>query len=441
MPAPPDRYPEILEQIYPAIPLAPLNVLASTGFEKGVVDIRWTNPAEIAANTTFNILGVNVYRSFDSAFGPYFRLTQVPIGSTFYRDRSDIRMAVQENVSDSFILRGPTSDPSSRYVFRTIQRPIHLDQFPGLSDWTNLNVQVTINGKKSFVEKIDSTLGEVSLGIYPSFDVGNKEQIQPVLPTNPSDVVLATYKYVKSFVPTDLAQRIFYRLTTVAYDPECNQLIETPLDRASQTNNQEVEKLDWIWKEAVRRNRWILQMGGERVKLFIRRVVGPNCGCNSSIYKQPSSDCVVCYGTGIIGGYSGPYDIVIAPDDADKSIKQANRGRNLDHSYETWTSPSPLLSQRDFVVKLNGDRYGIGPVRMPTNRGMQLQQFFTISHLDEQDIRYKIPVLDTTVLVFPQTRYTIPGKGNATPMVTESQRIPDEHEIRGATVTFQNTQY
>ena len=75
---------------------------------------------------------------------------------------------------------------------------------------------------------------------------------------------------------------------------------------------------------------------------------------------------------------------------------------------------------------------------MPSNRGTQLQQHFQISHLDERDIRYKVPVLDVSTLVVPETRYTIPGEGHATPMTTEREAIPDEREIRGRSVVFEN---
>lgn len=440
MPAPRDRQPHILEQDSPCLPLPPLNVMAYVP-DKSTIDIRWTCPSQLQGNSRFNILGVNLYRSFDSEYGPYTRVNPVPCGATFWRDRTQVILALQENVSNFFVGRGAATNPDDKYIFTTRFKPIVIYPSPGTANCTNLNVQVTVNGIPAYVQKIDAYNGSVELRSYPTVDSVSQQMIPAVLPTSLNDVVYATYRYVSNPITIDLAKRIFYRLTTVAYDQESMRLIETPLDRAAQTNNQEVEKLDYIWAEAVRRNKWILYQGGERVKVFIRKAAGPKCGCYSDTHKQSRADCLVCYGTGYIGGYDGPYDIIIAPDDADKGIVQQNRGRTLDHSYETWTSPSPLLSQRDFIVKLNGDRYGIGPVRMPTNRGMQLQQFFTVAHLDEVDIRYQVPVPDPSMMVAPQTRYIVPGQGNATPMMTEKKTIPDEREIRGGTVTAENENY
>lgn len=435
---PRDRVPMILEQIYPAWPLPPLNISCSDSFVVGSFDIRWTNPAEIPENSKFNIVGVNVYRSFDSEYGPYTRLTPVPVGIAFYRDKTSVNVTLQENVSDSFIAKGP-SDPAGKYIFKTRNYPIVPFQALGLnaSVCNNLSVFVTVNNVQAYVEHITPMDGTIELRNYPSIDPVNQTVIPPVVPKNPNDVVLASYKYESNIINTKLDARVFYRLTTVAFDSSSGQLIETPLDWANETNSFEIEKLDWIWREAIRRNQWILDQGGERVKLFIKKFNGSPCGCMNDTYRQPDSSCLLCYGTGIIGGYEGPYDIVIAPDDADRNIKQTNRGRSRDWSYETWTGPSPLVSQRDFIVKLNGDRFGIGPVRIPSNRGMLLQQHFTINSFDEADIRFKVPSQDPAFMPFPVTRWIDPNRAS-TPMMTNSYEIPDTYEQRGNTVTYEN---
>ncbi|HEY8096130.1 MAG TPA: hypothetical protein VIE65_08550 [Methylobacter sp.] len=436
MPSPSDREPTILEQQHPAFPLPPLNV-GCVSFDPEVVDVLWTPPAELSANTNFNVLGVNIYRSFDSEFGPFFRLNTIPLGSLQYRDTTKIVLAIQEDVSSAFTTRGAPTDVALQYAFRTRYKPIVIHPSPGAANRTNLNVQVTVNGIPAYVEEIHSEQGIVILRHLPTFDSITKELTPPVLPTSPTDVVLATYRYIKDEVRTKLSQKIFYRITTVAYDAARNELIETPLDRAVTTNNMEVEKIDYIWAEAVRRNKWILFQGGERVKLFIRKIVGPQCGCNSVYHRQPDSQCLVCFNTGVIGGYDGPYNMIIAPDDAEKKHSQTNRGRTVEHSYETWTGPRPLLSQRDFIVKLNGDRYGIGPVRMPSNRGMQLQQMFSISSFDEADIRFKVLIPNLSFMDAP--REHPPGRRDV--LITDRQGIADERELRGNSITWSNNVY
>jgi hypothetical protein len=248
-------------------------------------------------------------------------------------------------------------------------------------------------------------------------------------------------------VRTDLAQRIFYRVTTVGYPISCSwaeatpdSLVETPIGHAAATNTIEIEKLDNYWREAVRRNRWILEQGGERARVYLRKVVGIQCSCYDQIHKQPLGDCHLCYGTGILGGYEGPYELILAPDDAERKVTQSELGRNVVHSYEVWTGPQPLLSHRDFILKIDGDRYSIGPVRRPTNRGTILQQHFTINYVDEKDIRYKVPVGDP--VKFAATQFAPSGpEFEANDQITEKTNIPDEREYRGRSLAWKNANY
>jgi hypothetical protein len=414
MPSPPDRPTPLIKEMSGPLPwpAPPTEVFAVPALNKEQIDIRWTNPVNLYSNSCLNIIGVNIYRSYDSEAGPYFRINSVPVGSNFWRDNTQIAIAVNEDVSRSFTLRGAQDDVRIRWMFRTQYKPLVIQASSGAASDPNLYIRVTVNNTPACVESIFADQGIVELRHIPSFDPTNQIQIPAVLPVNDTDIVLATYKYYQQHVPTNLNRRIYYRISTVAYDSISNTLVETPLNRAAQTNRNEVEKLDYIWSEAVRRNRWILQQGGERVQVFIRKSFGMLCGCVPGTHEHALSDCLVCFGTGFIGGYDGPYDIILAPDDSESSITRSNRGSFRGHAYDSWTGPNPLLSQRDFIVKKNGDRYGIGAVRMPSNRGMQLQQFFSISYLDEHDIRYRVQLPDINFIRFidPGFQTTDPSK-------------------------------
>lgn len=437
MPSPPDRPIHVLEMNSSDYPLSPLNVFCQSSFIDGSFDIRWTPPSDLRVNANFTLIGVNVYRSFDSEFGPYTRINTLPIGTEFYRDNTKICVRVDEDVTDNFISTGETG-PTYEWTLRTDRFPIFINGPTGDADLLSLNVQVRVGDIPANILRIRPEYGEITLSPHNIWDPKTDTSSPSPLPTA-GQRVYATYRYLENEIRSSLASRLFYRVTTVGYDKN-GVLCETPIEKATQSNNNETEKLDWIWREAVRRNRFILVHGGERVKLFIRKTQGVRCGCYSVEHGQPSSDCEVCFATGVVGGYEGPFDSIIAPDDASRSIDQENRGRSLKHEYETWTSPTPLLSHRDFVVKQNGERYAIGGVRMPSNRGMQLQQHFTISHFDSKDIRYKVPVMDTSKIIVPQTKWIDPTSGESVPIVTERVNIGDEREERGKTVVWENYQ-
>jgi hypothetical protein len=144
-----------------------------------------------------------------------------------------------------------------------------------------------------------------------------------------------------------------------------------------------------------------------------------------------------CFGVGVVGGYEGPYPILIAPDDAEVAIRQKETGRVQEHTYEVWTGPTPLLSHRDFIMKVNGDRYSIGPVRMPSNRGNILQQHFSISSFDDKDHRYKVPVGNP--VKYSAVQFVPSGPEHAASQeVTNNPNVGDERELKGRTLAWKN---
>lgn len=445
-----DRHPHLLELEQTPWPMPPLELIMTRGINPGVIDLWWKNPAELAVNSRFTILGVNVYRSFDSEFGPFERISEMPVGAQFWRDQTDNVLVLDETVDDArWVLRGAatTEVRGKRFVFKTEHAPIVKSGSQNIPADYPGDVRVYIDGVQATVLRVDGVNGEIEIdpSMYP--EVGTQTRPAPPLPGEGS-LVQVSYHYNRSFLRTDLDQRIFYRVTTVgiplslpADQVQPQDLLETPLTQASATSRAEIEKLDWIWREAIRRNRWILDQGGERAKVFCRKNVGQACLCiQNPEYQQPLNDCLLCFGTGIFGGYEGPYDIVIAPDDAERRIAQKDVGRTVEHAYEVWTGPSPLLSQRDFIVKLNGDRYSVGPVRTPSNRGMVLQQHFNIGRLDEKDIRYRVPLDNPYLFALNQVNPLVPPQHNPA-VVTDKPNIPDEREIRGRTVAWENITY
>lgn len=190
--------------------------------------------------------------------------------------------------------------------------------------------------------------------------------------------------------------------------------------------------------------------------------MGEPCFCTAfnretlSYGKQPDSLCKICFGTGIKGGYEGPYDIIIATDETEKRIVQEDRGRRKEHSYEIWIGPSPIVSQKDFIVKTNNDRYSIGAVRYPSNRGNILQQHFNIAYLDSGDMRYNFPV-DGVPVYWAKTQYgywpqrdTYTARSDAKyPLIGDSAYpsganrpdVSDSVERKGRTAAWENQNY
>ena len=438
---PPDRKTKTLERQNPTHPLPPLNLDVIWAFytDQNAVDLRWTSPTELSNNNGFSIQGVNVYRSTDSEYGPYEKLNDSPIQATYWRDGTQNELVVEEDVSGRFLSRGDNNAGS--YIFRVKNHPVVKPESEATPANHPADVTVKIDGEEVIPLRVYGETGEVQLNTHSTPDPATNDIIEPVLP-DPDSTVTCTYRYNLNLVKNELDQRIFYRVTTVGTrDSWDGEMRETPLEWTEPKTVDHMENMDYIWQEAIRRNSWILDQAGERVKVFVRKYMGERCPNYDIDYKQPENKCDICYGTGIVGGYEGPYDIKIAPSDADKRVEQTERGLFLEQDYEVWTGPSPMLSQRDFLVKQNNDRFSIGSVRMPTNRGNVLQQHFGVNLIDENDIRYKVPVGGTKDLEYPETRYIDwdddPEK-TTNPQITEQDHVPDSIEERGRTPTYEN---
>ncbi len=399
-----------------APPLPPKNLMVVSPFIQGVLDLRWDDPALLSNNSDRVVVGVNVYRSDSSDRGPYRRVNSYPVGSTFFRDFTDVTLVPTEIIPwGGWQSRGDAPN-LARWTFKTLL-PIYKRGSNGVYANSPSDVLVTVNGVPARVLSVFGPTGEVTLDSTGAIDPRNVRYSVSPLPSGPEDVVAVTYYTLRNLVSPGVDKRSFYRVTTVAVDStQPGNLSESRLQDTAPSSDMQIEQLDYIWREAIRRNRWILEQGGERVKLFTMKTNGMPCLCTLQVDpksreygKQPSNRCEICYGVGFVGGYEGPYDIIVAPDDAEKRISQGMTGRRKEHTYEVWMSFSPIVSQRDFLIKQNNDRYSIGPVRCPTNRGNIMQQHFNIQYLDSHDIRYQVPIDQEDAspnLPWPQTRYT-----------------------------------
>ena len=425
------------------------------------------------SNATWTIVGVNVYRSDNGERGPYVRLNKFPVGSMFYRDMTDITHIEDEVVSweGAWVSKGDTANDRT-WVFRTVMAPIvkpiatppagvatRLTATPANSP---RDVTVTIGGEVVDVDDVFGPNGEITLINRPTFNPITEKSVPAVLPNlDGSTPVTVSYWYARNVAGAGLdAERttqMCYRLTTVAIDAESpTGYSETPLAYSPPLFLSNVETMDWIWREAVRRNQWILEQGGERVKLFKRKVSGIPCPCRvdertMEYQQQPDARCLTCMGVGFVGGYDGPISIIVGPDDAERRVAQTPNGRKLEHTYEVWIGPSPTVTQRDFLVKQTGERYSIGPVRRPAHRGLPLQQHFNLAYLSEGDIRYLVPVTGMTELPWPETRvtdlptpcedappYPVGFEPGSAPMETNSANVPEGRQLRGRTPVWQN---
>jgi hypothetical protein len=318
------------------------------------------------------------------------------------------------------------------------------------SEYTNLpaDVEVRIDNAIALVKAVDGSLGTITLNSEKVYDEVLRQWIEPPKPTLGS-IVVVTYKYWVKALRLNLNRVPYYKVTAILSDGSETRLSWCP------SITMEADKLDYMYREAIHRNSWLLDQAGERVLLYIRKTTGARCQCylqNMKTHKQAKIPCEDCWGTGYIGGYDGPYEMRIAPFQSEQKIMMTDRGMKFDNVEETWTTITPVISQRDFIVRRKGQIYAIGPIRTPDIRGVPTQQHFSVEHVDSTDIRYKFVQsrnlfsYETKVgLRLPFAHYTedrIMTDGE----VTENDRLRTDKSKgtdnpKGRTITFENTLY
>lgn len=181
--------------------------------------------------------------------------------------------------------------------------------------------------------------------------------------------------------------------------------------------------------------------------------------CRYYEMENPRNDCPECYGTGNVGGYDGPYQLIISPSDTARRKAWTPQGYVHLKSEEVWTGRDPVLAHWDFIVKHNNERFSIGGVRTPTARGARLQQHFEVNLIPDSDIRYKIPIAGQTEVVpiadtayissigdpdHPEPVPPIPDPAtltDASPVITEKPDVPEDKRRKGRTVTYDDIMY
>jgi hypothetical protein len=279
--------------------------MITSPFNVGAIDIRWDNPQLIPQNGGLNLLGVNIYRSTDSPYGPYEKVNDTPVTVMFYRDQTIETLVIDEDATPTIKhALEPTNNWLDQWLVYSQNKPIVIPGSNGAYTTRISDVQVKIdNGDGNFLIMpafaVNGVTGQIQLISAPVYNNDLNQIIPPRLPTPPRGRVRISYSYIKHQVLTVLNQRLFYKVTTVATDPKNpGGTIETPLEEISDRSPFDMEAIDYIWREAILRNRFILEQGGERVMLFSRKWMGEQCPDHQVNYGQGYNDCHTCFPAG-----------------------------------------------------------------------------------------------------------------------------------------------
>jgi hypothetical protein len=431
-----------------SLPRAPKNLDVTSPYLIGILDLRWDNPADYFENNGLRVLGVNLYRTFDSPEIGYVKINDNPISSLYYRDETrEIRVEGEDALSRL----DPGNNPRKEWVIKAGNSPIVIPGTQGQSTNSVDDVIVEIDDGSGYqvvrALKVRGDAGEILLNTNRIYDAAQNKFLDPVLPDLLNGGIRITYSHVTLNIATNINRKIYYKATTVAFDEDKGVTIETPLEEVEAKSPYDMEKIDYIWAEGIRRNHWILDQAGERVKLFLRKWNGTQCECydEKTGYSKRigvrNGGCPYCYGTGYVGGYEGPYDIMIAPPETEKAVNLLETALHITYDWNSWTGPHPLLNDRDVIVRQNNDRFFVSRANYQGSRGATYQQHFNLTAVDTTDPIYNIPIIGGELGVPPAWNAYREGQPS-----DASPQIPDKPEVApgkktGRTVTFENIMY
>lgn len=389
----------------------------------GSHDIWWADSKDATK-------GYNVYRAYDYPTN-WVKLNQHgPWLGHFYRDMTTLTQVTYSVQPQDFIEKGEVG----QWVIRLPDVP-YTTVHNGRVNVSNSADDVTvitdgISRRPTSVNAFDRT---VTMLIDNTLAQGGA--VSDTAQANTGDVSVTDYNGVQqwqvvynkltNYVDIYAAlNRTYYTVVPVGDKGE----LHAPGEKGTIVKNtQEVDNIDWVYEEMVRRNEYLFETTGEPAMIMFRMWRGERCGCTFGS-EQPKTGCPICFETGFVGGYIGPYDFLFVPPDSALVRVLDEGGIKTTRDSRSYMTRTPIIQDGDLILRANGDIMVISNVVYKMPRGIILQQDFTVQLLPPGDTRYLIRTRPSPLptLYNPVVRPDpLDGKGTGQP-VFDPRTVPSQ---------------
>jgi hypothetical protein len=338
------------------------------------------------------VVGYNVYRSEDTSTN-WVKVNKFPVNGYRFRDQLQF-----ENVTYTFDLNRDWVEKGEFGSYRL--------RVKGESFWSSSvlgkaviaahpdDILLYVNGVRCRPSRVIGAEGEVWMPMdslmqrspmagpagytKATFDPDNIQEIKIV------------YQRLVNQVNLYLSTQTFY--TVVPLDSAGNELHVPGYPGTEVRGIMDVDSMDYMQREMVRRNAWLFEQVGEPAWLLIRKTKGEVCGCVSPETREAKTACKICHETGFVGGYYGPLDILFIDPDSSATRTLDEGGVKVERQSTSYLGPSPIIKAGDLIVRRNGERLVISDPTYKSPRGVLLQQDFRVDLLPPGSTRYLIPL-------------------------------------------------
>lgn len=333
--------------------------------------------------------GYNVYRAFDAPEN-WCKLNAHPLPVHYYRDQTVLRMVTYDVQASDWVSQGTLG----QWIIRLPDIPYSsVVKGRAVVSNTTQDVAVYLDGVAYRPVRLNALDREVWLQIDNTLAEGGAVSDTPALPDLTTvQKFQVQYFRLENFVDiwTTLV-RTFY--TVVPCDEQNRELHEPGCPGSEYVDSLQVDKMDYMQAEMVRRNGWLFEQVGEPAWLMRRKTRGKICGCTTTGTGEPRTACPSCFEIGIVGGYYGPYEMLYIDPDVAATRELDEGGTKVTREARSYLGPTPIVQDGDLIVRKNGERLIIRGVTQKQPRGVLLQQEFNADLLPFGDTRYLIPVV------------------------------------------------
>jgi hypothetical protein len=356
-----------------------LHLLVLPSVDQRSVDLTWRR------NPVTNAVGYNVWRAVANPTD-WVKITTEPVNVTFFRDCSKIEQAIETPIWES-----GTDSATGVFILKVKKTPMCAmtlgdASIVQLANAADVQVLSKKTGKKLNVDLVNPVRGLIQLTrklvVAESVDFLEKPPFE-----EDAQNLEVTYYWVSRLTDSAFGRDLYYKVTEVLGDGS-----ETPLDQAAYVSNQDLEKLDYYWREAIRKNRFIIEQSGEPAFLLMAKTTGRICDCVDTETLKSRNNCPVCWGVGYVGGYDGPYKIMFTPPNAPSQTRQGQEGKSKIRVAQSILGPTPTLMPGDIIVRFNGEKLVVTEVERTQVGGVTLQQQYNTELLKVSDFRQRLNV-------------------------------------------------
>ena len=152
----------------------------------------------------------------------------------------------------------------------------------------------------------------------------------------------------------------------------------------------EVKNTNYWFNKINERNMWILKNDGMLVDHYARKYEGEYCECYDDVRAQAANaHCPICYGTGIVGGYSPVCQIYLRVNISEISLLQAVESYDLNWQVTAWTITSIPIYNRDLLIFEN-TIFSVTSVTQNRVAGYYFHQDLRLKSLYQNDPLYNM---------------------------------------------------